>query len=257
MKEQYIQINEEDIPDMFEIEKVGDKFKIKFSRSKPIFIKLPFILDEKVATLAGLMPDGSLIKDLMRIYFGQKKYISKVYLFIDLLKELFNPESTLLIRKAHKGGLDGYTNSQTLCKFLYFVLNFTKSDEEFKIPKWVFESPRSVKITYIREAFAMEGCVEKWPRKIITLVNKPPHLPYGLQKMLLLFGIKATVKTRIGGLKPQLQYKLFISGRENLMKFQEIGFTYQQHKERFKRIINFYENKTIAGDGVPQNHSRS
>jgi len=241
MQEQYLQINQEDIPDIFEVEEVGDKFKIKIKQSKSIFIKLPFILDERIATLAGLMPDGSLINDLRRIYFGQKKDISKVYLFIDLLKELFNPESTLLIRKAHKGGLDGYTNSQTLCKFLYFVLNFTKSDEEFKIPWWVFKSPRSVKIAYIREAFAMEGCVEKWPRKVITLVNKPPFLPRGLQKMLLSFSITATVKTRISGIKPQLQYKLFISGRENLMKFAEIGFTYKQHVERFERIMNFYK----------------
>lgn len=43
-----------------------------------ITINLPFVLDENVAMLAGMMPDGSLIKDLRRIYFTQKKDLRKI-----------------------------------------------------------------------------------------------------------------------------------------------------------------------------------
>ncbi|MFH1682809.1 MAG: hypothetical protein ABIA37_03350 [Candidatus Woesearchaeota archaeon] len=57
----------------------GDRFILSLKNCpNKIAIKILFILDEKVAALAGLMPDGSLIKDLRRIYFSQKKILIRI-----------------------------------------------------------------------------------------------------------------------------------------------------------------------------------
>lgn len=56
------------------------KLLLKYKRGRnTILVNNPFVFNEDCARLAGLMPDGSLIKDLMRIYFHQKKDNSKVF----------------------------------------------------------------------------------------------------------------------------------------------------------------------------------
>ncbi|MBI2141128.1 hypothetical protein HYU16_01765, partial [Candidatus Woesearchaeota archaeon] len=75
-----------------------------------IKIHSPFILDEDVAKLAGMMPDGSLIKDLRRIYFHQWKDLSKLYLFYDLLIKKFSPNNRIFIAKG-KSDYRTYINS--------------------------------------------------------------------------------------------------------------------------------------------------
>jgi len=125
----------------FNRQKVEDKFLLSLKNCpNKIKIKVPFILDEKIATLAGMMPDASLIKDLKRVYFSQKKDIKKNYLFKDLIVELFEPNNKIFIRKGN-GAYDTYFNSTVLCRFLYDILDFKKSDEEMRIPKWIFFLP--------------------------------------------------------------------------------------------------------------------
>lgn len=71
----YVRINRKNLERYFTISKVNDKeFKVRIPHGEnSIKIGIPFTLNENIATLAGLMPDGSLIKDLRRIYFTQKK----------------------------------------------------------------------------------------------------------------------------------------------------------------------------------------
>jgi hypothetical protein len=147
MKQEYLTIQLETLKDLFIITK---------KRDNPIHIKIPFELDEAVATIAGMFPDGSLIKDLKRMYFGQKKHIPMIYLFGRLLEELFLPESNIFYRKGC-GVEEVYINSQTLAMFFYHILNINKSDEEMRVPWWIFESPRAVISNYLREAFDSEA----------------------------------------------------------------------------------------------------
>ena len=74
----YLTINRENLEKYFTISKISDKeFIVRIPNGENfIKIQIPFTLTENVATLAGLMPDGSLIKDLRRIYFTQKKDMS-------------------------------------------------------------------------------------------------------------------------------------------------------------------------------------
>ena len=92
--------------------------------TKPIVINKPFIFNESVGTLAGLMPDGSLIKDLMRIYFHQKKDLTKIELFEKLIKEIFHFQQKIFRRVDHRGSTTIYINSKTLSWFFIMSLKY-------------------------------------------------------------------------------------------------------------------------------------
>lgn len=210
---------------------------LKYCANK-ISIEVPFILNEKVASLAGMMPDGSLIRDLRRIYFSQKKDLAKNYLFRDLILELFNPNNKIFIRSGHNA-YDTYTNSTVLAHFLYYLLDFKKSDEEMRVPQWIFNSPDSVKRAYLREAFAMEGCIPK-ALKEIRFITKDHDYALDIEQLLLALGINSFVKERIGGTYNTIQYRVSIYRGVNFQKFKEIGFTAPLHVPRFKLICQKY-----------------
>ncbi len=224
----------------FQISKLGDKFCLSFSNCKnKVLIALPFVLDERVGSLAGMMPDGSLIKDLKRVYFTQKKDFRKILQFRGLLIELFSPTNKVFIREGHNA-FEGYTNSKVLANLLYHVLDFSKSDEEMKVPKWVFQSPDSVKRAYLREAFAMEGTIFK-SLKEIRFITKDKGYALEIQALLNSLGIGSFVQTRIGGTHKTIQYRVSIYRRENFEKFKKIGFTSSLHVERFNLICQKYQ----------------
>lgn len=184
------------------------------------------------------MPDGSLIRDLERIYFHQDKDDSKLDLFATLLKKLFSPKSVILRGKNSKGKRV-YLNSKVLARFFYYVLQIPKSDEQMRVPPWVFVSPYSVKITYLREAFAMEGTILKKLYEI-RFITQDKDFAFDIQKLLASIGITSHVKPRIGGIRKTLQYRLSIYRKENFIKFKDIGFSLDFHKERFNRLLLKY-----------------
>lgn len=197
-----------------------------------------FKLNEDAASLAGLMPDGSLIKDLMRIYFHQKKDKRKIYLFKNLLLKLFRPENRIFIRN-NRGSWDVYTNSQTLAIFFYKILKIPKSDEQMRVPKWIFDSPRKVKIAYLKQAFDMEGTIVKALCEI-RFITKDHKFALDINRLLAHVGIKSFVKERIGGTYNTLQYRVSIYRKENFQKFKEIGFSVKFNRNRFKKIVKKY-----------------
>ena len=68
------------------------------------------------------MPDGSLIRDLMRVFFYQKKDLTKIKLFNDKIIKLFSPTIKLFQRIDHSGGIHIYVNSKTLAWFFYYII---------------------------------------------------------------------------------------------------------------------------------------
>jgi len=163
----------------------GDKYSLKISnQTKPIVIKVPFLLNEDAAILAGLMPDGSLIKDLMRIYFHQKKDLNKIELFDQKIRRLFS-RNILLFRKIdNMGATHTYVNSRTLANFFYYFLQIPKSDEEMRVPRWIFNSSNRVKKAYLKEAFDMEGTILKKLTEI-RFVSKHMKFAINIKKLLL------------------------------------------------------------------------
>ena len=234
----YITINKKNLEQYFTISTINNKeFIVRIPNGENyIKIQIPFILNEKVATLAGLMPDGSLIKDLRRIYFFQTKDTSKIKLFIDLLQQVFSPSNKIFIKK---GGFETYTNSKTLAYFFYHILDLKKSDEETRIPSWIFNSPVSVKYAYLRAAFDMEAYMSKRLYEI-RFITIDKNYAYDLKKLLESVNIASIVKPRIGGTHNTIQYRISIYGKENIKEFGKIGFSIQMHKERLERALAKY-----------------
>tara|TARA_Y100000310_G_scaffold343317_1_gene450365 strand:+ start:2202 stop:2951 length:750 start_codon:yes stop_codon:yes gene_type:complete len=229
----YRSIKLKEIQRKFSMRRNGQLWELKYSRGRnPINIVIPFVLDEDVAILAGLMPDGSLIKDLRRIYFHQKKDLSKLYLFKEILHRKFGVQNKVFIREGCNV-FEAYSNSQTLARFLYELVNFSKSDESMRVPKWIFNSPESVKNVYLREVFAMEGSILRNHREI-RMISKDKEFALDLQKLLDQVKITSTVRPRIGGTPPGRQYRLAIYGKVNFSEFRKIGFSLKSHRERFE-----------------------
>lgn len=236
----YVRINRKNLERYFTISKVNDKeFKVRIPHGEnSIKIGIPFTLNENIATLAGLMPDGSLIKDLRRIYFTQKKDVSKIYLFRDLLFTIFSPSNRIFVRE-HKNAFETYTNSKTLAHFFYHILDIRKSDQETRIPNWVFNSPISVKYAYLRAAFDMEAYMSKKLYEI-RFITVDKNYAYDLKKLLESVNIVSIVKTRIGGTHKTIQYRISIYGKGNIKEFSKIGFSIQMHKERLEMALAKY-----------------
>lgn len=232
-------INQRILKKYFQVSKECDYLRLKYKRSlNTILINKDFKFDGDVASLAGLMPDGSLIKDLMRIYFHQKKDIRKIYLFKNLLLNLFRPKNRIFIRN-NRGSFDVYINSQTLAIFFYKILKIPKSDEQMRVPKWIFNSPRKVKIEYLKQAYDMEGTIVKALCEI-RFITKDHKFAMDINKLLAHAGITSFVKERIGGTYNTLQYRVSIYKKENFQKFKEIGFSVKFNRNRFKQLIKKY-----------------
>jgi intein/homing endonuclease len=243
--EEYQFVNLKEFKMYFDIISQDGLFKLKYKRARNfIRIKIPFKLDENVASLAGLMPDGSLIRDLMRIYFHQKKDFSKILLFGGLIKKLFLPNNKVFITD-DRGTTKTYINSQALAIFFYKIIGIPKSDEQMRIPKWIFNSPKTVKIAYLKEAYAMEGTILKKLTEI-RFITKDRLFAYDIKRLLLQIGIESHVKPRMGGLhNDSPQYRISIYRLKNFELFKEIGFSTKFHKERFEKIFK------IAGRSSP------
>lgn len=221
------------------VDEKDNSVTLKYGKGRnTIKISVPFILDEDIARLAGLMPDGSLIKDLRRIYFHQTKDLSKIYLFRDLLIRKFSPDNKIFVRRNRKD-YQTYTNSLTLARFFYHILRIPKSNEQMKVPEWLFDSPESVKNAYLREAFDMEGTILKKLSEI-RFITKDYKFATGIKRLLESVGINSHVKKRIGGTNRTLQYRVSIYRKENFEKFKKIGFGLSFHKERFEKVLNKY-----------------
>ncbi len=240
---EYQSINRENLEKHFIVTPIDkNQYLLRIPKgTNTIQIQIPFIFNDDVAVLAGLMPDGSLIKDLRRIYFTQKKDVSKLYLFRDILYKIFSPSNKIFIRKG-KGAFETYTNSKTLAYFFYHILDIKSSNEETRIPKWIFQSPLSVKHAYIRAAFDMEAYMSNRLNEI-RFITIDKNYAEDLKVLLKSVQIESTVKTRIGGTHRTIQYRISIYGKENFRQFAKAGFSMQMHKERLERALLNYHPK--------------
>ena len=242
MHQNYLEIPTNKIEEYFNVNSFKNKSVLSSCNlSNSISVKNPFVLNEDVATLAGLMPDGSLIKDLMRIYFYQKKDISKVYLFESLIKNLFVPTSKVFISRKVTDVVDTicYVNSKTLANFFYYILEIPKSNEPMNVPKWIFRSQKSVKISYLKQVFDMEGTILN-NLKEMRFVSKDKIFAENVKKLLRSIGIESRLNIAPRLKQKSPQYRVHIYGKENFVKFKEIGFRIPFLKNRFDELLKKY-----------------
>lgn len=237
-----MKVTRKQLEEYFNVDRTRDNlYKLNLNNyTKPIYIKFPFILDEDVASLAGLMPDGSLIKDMMRIYFHQKKDLTKISLFSGLLVKLFSSEINLFIRVDTRGrGMQCYVNSKTLAWFFYYILNVPKSDEQMRVPKWIFGSSENIKFAYLRQAFDMEGTILKKLTEI-RFVSKDELFAKDIKNLLESIGICCYLTYAPRYRQPSGQYRVSIYRKENFIKFKQIGFQIPSLKNRFNCLLDKY-----------------
>lgn len=236
----YIKVKNKKIKKYFQLKSKKDVYLLRISNlTKPVKIRLPFKFDEDAAALAGLMPDGSLIRDLMRVFFIQKKSMALISLFDKIISRIFL-SSVLLHRKIDGAGATQiYANSKTLAYFFYYILDISKSDEQMRVPSWVFESTSSVRKAYLRSAFDTEGSILKKLTEI-RFVSKDKYFAKDIKRLLASVGIRSYITYTPRPTATSGQYRVSIYRKENFEKFRDIDFRVPFLRKRFRESLRKY-----------------
>lgn len=216
---------------------------MKIGSAKEIKISVPFILDEQIAKLSGMSFDGSLSKDLANFSFYQKKDKKKIEECAKIIKNKFGVVSRIGMAKNKTPVV--IISSKTLCHFLHECLDFYKSDERGVVPKWLWNSPKSVIISYLRESFDMEGSIAdpSTGKREIRFHGTDKNILTELKKLMKIkFDINCdffTYHIENYGEK----YYLAITNSNEILKFNQIGFGIETHSKRLKKVISKIKNK--------------
>ena len=221
----------------------GGKVQLGIGRCRNnIAANIPFILNEKVAKLVGMMPDGSIVKTLTSVMFSQKKEPAKIDQFRELLQELFDINhvrtwidntGTTILQAANK----------PLAIFIHNYLGVPTSIETYRVPQWIVKSPQSVVKTYVSEVFAMEGsvCDPTTGKKEVRLHSCDLSFMKDMQNLLeKRLDIKSSIFTyHIKGYGSK--YYLRIGKKENLLKLRDIGIALVTHQRRLESVCDSYK----------------
>jgi Mn-dependent DtxR family transcriptional regulator len=239
--EECVKIERKDIPNDFECFKEHGKFRLTYGKAKPIYVKFPLNLNSDVAKIAAMIMDGCLDKNHRSVMFSQKKDLDKVREFAEICRKNFNVSGRI---HNIRGCLMLTYSSKTLSKFFYSCLSIHKSDESARIPKWIWNSPLSVIITYLRYAFAMEGSVSDY-RKGNEVKFHSCDLPY-IEDLKKLLTIKFKIDSKIYTYYIKnygYKYYLYFSDKENIAKFLRIGFALKSHQKRLLEVVKNFKSK--------------
>lgn len=239
--ETYLKIKKVDIPKDINCFEQDGKFYLNYGKARPICVKLPLILNENMAKIAAMIMDGCLGKDFGVVMFSQKKDLGKISEFAEICSANFG-----LCGKIHEinGCLMLTYASKTLTKFFHACLDIHKSDEYAKIPKWVWKSPKTVIVTYLRYAFAMEGLVYDY-RKGNEVRFHSVDLPY-LKELGKLLELKFCIHSKILTYHVKdygYKHYLYFSDKENITKFLDIGFALETHQKRLEGVVQNFKFK--------------
>ncbi|OGI14944.1 hypothetical protein A3K63_02850 [Candidatus Micrarchaeota archaeon RBG_16_49_10] len=246
MEKQLLSLDINDISKFFSIQQIDSNRyelnRLKTRRTKVIKIRIPFHLDNDIAKICGMIMDGSLGRDLSCLMFSQKKDPNKVLEFAKIINDKFGIEGRISYRP--EGILIVNFSRSTLCNFLYYLLDMHKSDEDARIPKWIWESPEEVIRVYLRYSFAMEGSVFESiiKREIRFHTCDRPYVEQLSKLLLQKFSIKSKVHDYFipsYGMK----YYLSITNKDSIIKFSKIGFALETHQKRLERVVDSYNNK--------------
>ena len=236
----YLKIKKEDIPKEIECYEENEKFYLKCGMARSVRISFPIILNEDVAKIAAMIMDGSLSKTHKSVMFSQKKDLQKVEEFAEICHKIFNISGR--INESGGGCLMLIYSSKTLAKFFHSCLDIHKSDESARIPHWIWNSPESVVVTYLRYAFAMEGSVHDYLKGNEVRFHSC-DLPY-LKELRNLLKIKFDIDSKIQTYYIKdygYKYYLYLLNKKNITKFLKIGFALESHQKRLEKVIENFK----------------
>lgn len=229
-----------DIPNIFTIKKLNDRYILSTGSAKPISINLPFQLDMEMARLCGMIPDGCLYKTLSSCSFSQKKDKNKVKEFGKIIESRFGKKPKFY---SVQNVPCVNVSSKTLCSFLYHVIGMHKSDESTKIPHWIQNSPDIIVREYLRYAFAMEGSVGD-PRKGKQEIRFHSVDRSYLEEISSILRSRFYINSDIFEYFIKnygYKYYLAIYGQKNIRNFLEIGFALKSHQKRLEKLVELHK----------------
>ena len=237
----YLKIEKKDIPKELNYSEQNGTVCLQYGKAYPFYIKLPIILNEDLAKIAAMILDGCVGKNYSSVMFSQKKDLQKVKEFADICYKYFGISGRITEKN---GCLMLHISRSTFSRFLHSCLDIHKSDEDARIPKWIWNSPENVVITYLRYAFAMEGSVYDY-RKGNDVRFHSVDLSY-LQELCKLLNTKFDIRSKI--LKYYIKdygykYMLYFGDKENVTKFLRIGFALKSHQKRLEDVVKNFKSK--------------
>ena len=251
----YISVDRKDLSQFFVLE--GNKLFLKSSTARSISLTLPLQLNKEIARIAGMLYDGYIEKSLGAVQFYQKKDLNKPYEFARIVKKYFDVKPCF---SSKQGGIGVVFNSKILANFFHHCLNFHKSDQDARVPKWIFDSSEEIVSEYLRYAFAMEGS--------ISTPTKGTEIKFHSCDLSLVVDLRNLLKARYG-INARIQkyfihsygwkYYLYFSSKDDLEKFAKIGFALDSHQKRLDQILSTLKSKaweitlvSIFKTGKPQ-----
>ena len=211
--------------------KSGEKFpKIKDIKGEKNSkqVRIPGKFNGKMATFLGLMlGDGMIKQNSVRFYNNDEKMLK---LFENLINQLFQLKAKRTISNKVRCSI---VESDILVRFLkYFGYPEYKKSRSCFVPEVIFKSPNSVIKAFLGAYFACDGYFQK-EKGEIEYSTASKEMQKGLTYLFLRLGIVVRVREKI--YKGFRQYRLFISGREEVKKFFNLC--------QMKRISKFDEIK--------------
>jgi hypothetical protein len=130
---------------------------------------------------------------------------------------------------------DGFWIFRSSSRVVDILMEYFEPGEKcltWRVPNIIFESGEDVRLGFLKGFFDSEGCVETGGRR--RRVSASSSNPYGLddvRRLLDSVGIRCWVN---GG-------KVFISGRENIMNFEEmVGFRLKRQTDKLHTLLGSY-----------------
>ncbi len=217
--------------------KTGERLpKIKYvktERTKKI-AKIPEKFSKEMATFLGLvLGDGMVKQNSTRFYNNDEKMLR---LFENLVYKLFSLKAKRTMSNTVKCSI---VESNILVKLLkYFGYPEYRKSRMCFVPEIIFKSPNSIIKAFLGAYFACDGYFHK-EKGEIEYSTASKEMQKGLSYLFVRLGIM--VRAREKSYKGFTQYRLFISGRDEIKKFYQC--CYLKNISKFKNIEKYLSSK--------------
>ncbi|AEC51752.1 V-type ATP synthase subunit A [Pyrococcus sp. NA2] len=187
------------------------KLNIKVDQKRGKKIKIPEVLDEKLAEFLGyLIADGTLKPRTVAIYNNDESILKRAN---ELAKDLFNVEGKIIKEKTVKALL---IHSKALVEFFSMLgVPRSKKARTWKVPKELLISEPEVVKAFIKAYIMCDGHYHE-KKGEIEIVTASEEAAYGLSYLLAKLGIYAIIREKV--IKDRTYYRVIISGKSNLEK---------------------------------------
>jgi len=204
-------------------------------------IKPAFDMDEEMAGYFGcLLSEGASIPGTMYFSNSDQSLVNEV---ADATTDLFGitprikPDTSDGVYRVEIG-------SVTLMEFLDKVYDFKlRGSRNTRVPDSIMRANDSVVSKFVSVVFECEACVRKDVPEI-EFSTASQDFADGLTYLLLRFGITSRIRPKMIKKYDHTYWRLYISGHENLKKFEElIGFA----SKRKKNALGKWTGRNIGG----------